>query len=70
MTGHHRVVRVRLTGALRLATPSLLMLRTETTDDPAQIARQPRMVSVNSALQVDLFAQADVSTVVPARRDR
>jgi acyl-CoA hydrolase len=41
--------------------PGLLMLRTETTNDPAQIARQPRMVSVNSALQVDLFAQANAA---------
>jgi acyl-CoA hydrolase len=39
------------------------MLRTETTNDPALIARQPRMVSVNSALQVDLFAQANASRV-------
>jgi acyl-CoA hydrolase len=43
--------------------PGLLMLRTETTNDPAQIARQPRMVSVNSALQVDLFAQANAARV-------
>jgi acyl-CoA hydrolase len=28
-------------------------------NDPARIARQRRMVSVNSALQVDLFAQAN-----------
>lgn len=39
------------------------MLRTETTNDPARIARHPRMVSVNSALQVDLFAQANASRV-------
>jgi acyl-CoA hydrolase len=43
--------------------PGLLMLRTETTNDPAQIARQPRMVSINSALQVDLFAQANAARV-------
>lgn len=43
--------------------PGVLMLRTETTNDPAQIARQPRMVSVNSALQVDLFAQANAARV-------
>jgi acyl-CoA hydrolase len=41
--------------------PDVRMLRTETTNDPARIARQPRMVSVNSALQVDLFAQANAS---------
>jgi len=39
------------------------MLRTEKTNDPALIARQPRMVSVNSALQVDLFAQANAARV-------
>ncbi len=39
------------------------MLRTETTNDPARIARRPRMVSVNGALQVDLFAQANATWV-------
>jgi len=39
------------------------MLRTETTNDPARIARKPRMVSVNSALQVDLFAQSNATRV-------
>jgi acyl-CoA hydrolase len=43
--------------------PAIRMLRTETTNDPALIARQPRMMSVNSALQVDLFAQANASRV-------
>jgi acyl-CoA hydrolase len=43
--------------------PRIRMLRTETTNDPARIARQPRMTSVNSALQVDLFAQANASRV-------
>lgn len=43
--------------------PAIRMLRTETTNDPARIARQPRMVSVNSALEVDLFAQANASRV-------
>ena len=37
------------------------MLRTEHTNDPAQIARQARMTSVNAALQVDLFDQANAS---------
>ena len=40
------------------------MLRTETTNDPAQISRRPSMVSVNSALQVDLFAEANASCVL------
>ncbi|HZR54138.1 MAG TPA: acetyl-CoA hydrolase/transferase C-terminal domain-containing protein, partial [Streptosporangiaceae bacterium] len=43
--------------------PDIAMLRTETTNDPARIARQLRMVSVNSALQVDLYAQANASRV-------
>jgi acyl-CoA hydrolase len=43
--------------------PRLQMLRTETTNDPARIAQQPLMTSVNSALQVDLFAQANASWV-------
>jgi acyl-CoA hydrolase len=43
--------------------PRIRMLRTETTNDPAQIARQPQMVSINSALQVDLFAEANASRV-------
>ncbi len=43
--------------------PGIRMLRTETTNDPARIARHARMTSVNSALQVDLFAQANASRV-------
>jgi acyl-CoA hydrolase len=43
--------------------PDIRMLRTEITNDPALIARQPWMISVNSALQVDLFAQANASRV-------
>lgn len=39
------------------------MLRTERTNDPAQIARQPKMTSVNAALQVDLYAQANASRI-------
>src|SRR5260370_18411911 len=41
--------------------PNVRMLRTETTNDPAQIERRPHMVSVNTALQVDLFAEANAS---------
>lgn len=37
------------------------LLRTETTNDPSRIAAQPQMVSVNAALQVDLFGQANAS---------
>lgn len=43
--------------------PGVRMLRTETTNDPAKIARRPRMTSVNGALQVDLFAQANAGRV-------
>ncbi len=43
--------------------PRIRMLRTEKTNDPGLIARQPRMVSVNGALQVDLFAQANAARV-------
>jgi acyl-CoA hydrolase len=43
--------------------PDIRMLRTETVNDPALIARHRQMVSVNSALQVDLFAQANASRV-------
>ena len=43
--------------------PGVRMMRTETTNDPARIARHSRMISVNSALQVDLFAQANASHV-------
>jgi acyl-CoA hydrolase len=43
--------------------PDVRMLRTETTNDPALIARRRHMVSVNSALQVDLFAQANACRV-------
>ena len=39
------------------------MLRTEKTNDPGLIARRPRLVSLNSALQVDLYAQANASRV-------
>ncbi|WP_246271689.1 acetyl-CoA hydrolase/transferase family protein [Amycolatopsis acididurans] len=43
--------------------PRVRMLRTEKTNDPGLIARRPSLVSVNSALQVDLFAQANASRV-------
>jgi acyl-CoA hydrolase len=39
------------------------MVRTERSNDPAMIARQPRMTSVNAALQVDLFGQANASRI-------
>ena len=41
--------------------PALRMMRTETVNDPAGIASQPSMTSINTALQVDLYAQANAS---------
>ncbi|HEX5293590.1 MAG TPA: acetyl-CoA hydrolase/transferase C-terminal domain-containing protein [Streptosporangiaceae bacterium] len=43
--------------------PRVRMLRTEKTNDPGLIARRPRMVSLNGALQVDLFGQANAARV-------
>ncbi len=43
--------------------PRVRMVRTESTNDPGLIAQQPLMTSVNSALQVDLFAQANASRI-------
>ena len=43
--------------------PRVRMLRTERTNDPAAIARNPQVVSVNTAIQVDLFAQANASRI-------
>lgn len=43
--------------------PRIHMSRTETTNDPGMIARQPAMTSINTALQIDLFAQANANWV-------
>ncbi len=43
--------------------PRIRMLRTETTNDPSRIASRPRMVSINTALQVDLHDQAGASHI-------
>jgi acyl-CoA hydrolase len=43
--------------------PDIAMLRTETTNDPGRIAQRPQMISVHTALQVDLFSQANASRV-------
>ena len=42
---------------------AVVFARTERTNDPAMISRQPAMTSINAALQVDLFAQANASYV-------
>jgi acyl-CoA hydrolase len=39
------------------------MLRTETTNLPERIAENPGMTSINTALQVDLFGQANASRI-------
>ena len=39
------------------------LLRTETTNDPARIRAHDLMVSINSALQVDLYAQVNASRI-------
>jgi acyl-CoA hydrolase len=43
--------------------PRLAMRRTEVVNDPARIAAQPAMLSINTALQVDLFDQVNASYV-------
>jgi acyl-CoA hydrolase len=43
--------------------PRVRMLRTEKTNDPGTIAQHQNLMSVNSALQVDLFAQANASRI-------
>lgn len=45
------------------ANPSIRLLRTEAVNDPIRIAAQPTMTSINTALQVDLYAQANASYV-------
>ena len=39
------------------------MLRTETVNDPSRIAAHPQMTSLNAAIEVDLWAQANASYV-------
>jgi acyl-CoA hydrolase len=43
--------------------PDVQMLRTETVNDPARIAQCRQVASVNSALEVDLLAQANATWV-------
>ncbi len=43
--------------------PRVRVLRTETVNDPSAIAAHPTMCSINTALQVDLYAQANASFV-------
>lgn len=43
--------------------PRVHMMRTEVANAPAEIAKQPGMTSINTALQVDLFDQANASRI-------
>ena len=43
--------------------PRVRMLRTEKTNDPGLIAQQRAMTSVNTALEIDLFGQANASRI-------
>ncbi len=43
--------------------PRVRMMRTEKTNDPGLIAQQRQMTSVNTALEVDLFGQANASRI-------
>jgi acyl-CoA hydrolase len=43
--------------------PRVRLLRTEVTNDPGRIAANPRMTSINTALSVDLFVQANASRI-------
>lgn len=43
--------------------PRVQMARTETTNNPSRIAENTAMTSVNTALQVDLFGQANASRI-------
>lgn len=43
--------------------PRVRIMRTEVTNDPARIAKQSIMTSVNGALQVDISAQANASRI-------
>jgi acyl-CoA hydrolase len=43
--------------------PRLRLFRSETTNHPARIAANPAMVSINTALQVDLYGQVNASRI-------
>ena len=43
--------------------PRIRMLRTEKTNDPARIAANPMMCSINTALEVDLYGQVNASRI-------
>jgi acyl-CoA hydrolase len=43
--------------------PRLVLRRTETVNDPARIAQHPAMLAINTAIQIDLYAQVNASYV-------
>lgn len=43
--------------------PRVQLLRCETTNDPGIIATKPKVISVNTALQVDLFGQVNATRI-------
>jgi acyl-CoA hydrolase len=43
--------------------PRVRVKRTEKVNDPSLISKNPQLISVNSALQVDLFGQANASRI-------
>lgn len=45
------------------ANPRVAMIRTEFCNDPGQISKNPLMVSVNGAIEIDLHGQANASRV-------
>ncbi|GAA1763340.1 acetyl-CoA hydrolase/transferase family protein [Nostocoides vanveenii] len=45
------------------ANPRVRMMRTERTNDPTLIALQRSMTSINTALEIDLFGQANASRI-------
>jgi acyl-CoA hydrolase len=65
--------RVQITSSFLFGSAELLdwvddneritMVRTEVTNNPGRIAANPAMTSVNTALQVDLFGQANASRI-------
>lgn len=65
---HRRVVASFVVGSAELyrwidGNERVRMLRTETTNSPSAIAANPAMTSINTALQVDLFGQANASRI-------
>jgi acyl-CoA hydrolase len=68
LDGEHPICASFLFGSPELyewvdSNPRVRMIRTEKSNDPARIATQPSMVSINSALQVDLCDQANASRI-------